>query len=72
MVAGFRRDVACNVSKPKNAWFPRLVLAFARNAKSRLRLPGGLKPALRPPSGVNTGSVKPLGRGFCRFRRGLV
>jgi len=40
------RDVACNVSKSKNAWFPRLVVAFARNAKSRLRLPGGMKPAL--------------------------
>ena len=57
VVAGFRRDVACNVSKTKNRIAPRNVI-LVQNAKSRLRPLGGLKPALRSPSGVNTGPVK--------------
>ena len=56
-VAGFRRDVACNVSKTKNRIAPCNVV-LTQNAKSRLHPLGGLKPALRPPSGINTGLVK--------------
>ena len=48
------RDVACNVSKQEN----RVVTLFDGRSclarKSRLRL-DGLKPILRPPSGINTG-----------------
>ena len=57
VVTGFRRDVACNVSKTKNRIAPRNVV-LTQNAKSRLRPLGGLKPALCPPSGINTGLVK--------------
>ena len=57
LVAGFRRDVACNVSKTKNRIAPRNVV-LTQNAKSRLRPLGGLRPALRPPSGINAGIVK--------------
>jgi len=57
VVTGLRRDVACNVSKTKNRIAPRNVF-LAQNAKSRLRPLGGLKPALRPSSGINTGLVK--------------
>ena len=57
VVTGFRRDVACNVSKTKNRIAPRNVV-LTQNAKSRLHPLGGLKPALRPPSGINTGLVK--------------
>ena len=57
VVAGFRRDVACNVSDTKSRIALRHVI-LTQNAKSRLRPLGGLKPALRPPSGINTGLVK--------------
>ena len=57
VVTGFRREVACNVSKTKNRIAPRNV-ALTQNAKSRLRPLGGLRPALRPPSGINAGIVK--------------
>ena len=57
VVAGFRRGVAGNVSETKNRIAPRNVV-LTQNAKSRLRPLGGLKPALRPPSGINTGLVK--------------
>ena len=57
VVAGFRRGVACNVSKTKNRIALRNVV-LTQNAKSRLRPLGGLKPALRPPSGVNAGLAK--------------
>ena len=57
VIAGFRRDVACNVSETKNRIAPRNVV-LTLNAKSRLRPLGGLKPALRPPSGVNAGFAK--------------
>ena len=57
VVAGFRRDFTCNVSETKNRIAPRNV-ALTPNAKSRLLLLGGLKPALRPPSGVNAGLTK--------------
>ena len=57
VVAGLRRDFTCNVSKTKNRIAPRNVVPTP-NAKSRLRPLGGLKPALRPPSGVNAGFVK--------------
>jgi|GEM_PF-3950652 hypothetical protein len=40
-VAGFRRDVAGNVSETKNRIAPRNV-ALTQNAKSRLRPLGGL------------------------------
>ena len=57
VVAGFRRDVACNVSETKSRIAPCNVV-LTQNAKSRLRSFGGLKPALRPPSGINAGFVK--------------
>ena len=57
VVTGFRRGVACNVSKTKNRIAPRNVV-LTQNAKSRQRPLGGLKPALRPPSGINTGVAK--------------
>ena len=57
VVAGFRRDVAGNVSERKSRIAPRNVV-LTLNAKSRLRPLGGLKPALRPPSGVDTGLAK--------------
>ena len=57
VIAGFRRDVACNVSETKNRIAPRHVV-LAQNAKSRLRPLSALKPALRPSSGVNAGFVK--------------
>ena len=44
VVAGFRRDVVCNVSETKNRIAPRHVV-LAQNAKSRLRPLGGMKPA---------------------------
>ena len=44
VVAGFRREVACNVSKTKNRIAPHNVVLIP-NAKSRLRPLGGLKPA---------------------------
>ena len=40
-VAGFRRDVACNVSEKKSRTVPRNVV-LTLNAKSRLRPLGGL------------------------------
>ena len=57
VIAGLRRDFTCNVSKTKSRIAPRNV-ALTQNAKSRLRPLGGLKPALRPPSGVNAGLTK--------------
>ena len=57
VVTGFRRDVACNVSKTKNCIASRNVV-LTPNAKSRLRPLGGLKPALCLSSGVNAGLVK--------------
>ena len=57
LVSGFRRDFACNVSETKSCIAPRHVV-LTQNAKSRLRPLGRLKPALRPPSGVNAGFAK--------------
>ena len=57
VVTGFRRDFACNVLETKSRIAPRNVVPTL-NAKSRLRPLGGLKPALRPPSGVNAGPAK--------------
>ena len=57
VVAGFRRDFTCNVLETKSRIAPRNVVP-TQNAKSRLHPLGGLKPALRPPSGINTGLVK--------------
>lgn len=57
LVTGFCRDVACNVSETKDRIAPRNVVPTL-NAKSRLRPLGGLKPALRPPSGILIGIVR--------------
>ena len=69
VIAGFRRDVACNVSETKSRIAPHNVV-LALNAKSRLRPLGGLKPALRPPSG--NFSLPPFtGKGARRAEGGM-